>query len=61
MTVARLTALRSFDAARPVYIESESKRWAMRPFPESIAAMRASPCLQIDLPSASGGAVARRP
>ena len=45
------TALRSFDAARPVYIESESKKVGNVAVPEGlIAAMRASPCLRIDLP-----------
>ena len=42
--------LRSFDAARPVYIESESKKVGNVAVPEGlIAAMRRSPCLQIDL------------
>ena len=46
-------ALRSFDAARPVYIESESKKVGNVAVPEGlIAAMRASPCLRIDLPEA---------
>ena len=45
------TALCSFDAARPVYIESESKKVGNVAVPEGlIAAMRASPCLRIDLP-----------
>ena len=45
------TALRSFDAARPVYIESESKKVGNVAVPEGlIAVMRASPCLQLDLP-----------
>ena len=45
------TALHSFDAARPVYIESESKKVGNVAVPEGlIAAMRASPCLRIDLP-----------
>ena len=44
-------ALRSFDAARPVYIESESKKVGNVAVPEGlIAAMRSSPCLQLDLP-----------
>ncbi len=44
-------ALRGFDAARPVYIESESKKVGNVAVPEGlIAAMRASPCLQLDLP-----------
>ena len=43
-------ALRSFDAARPVYIESESKKVGNVAVPEGlIAAMRSSPCLQLDL------------
>jgi tRNA 2-selenouridine synthase len=43
-------ALRSFDPARPVYIESESKKVGNVAVPEGlIAAMRASPCLQLDL------------
>ena len=45
------TALRSFDAARPVYIESESKKVGNVAVPEGlIAAMRASPCLNLLLP-----------
>jgi len=44
-------ALRSFDPARPVYIESESKKVGNVAVPEGlIAAMRASPCLQLELP-----------
>ena len=44
------TALRSFDAARPVYIESESKKVGNVAVPEAlIAAMRISPCLQLEL------------
>jgi len=43
-------ALRSFDTARPVYIESESKKVGNVAVPEGlIAAMRASPCLRLDL------------
>jgi tRNA 2-selenouridine synthase len=43
--------LRSFDAARPVYVESESRKVGNLAVPESlIAAMRASPCLRLDLP-----------
>lgn len=42
--------LRSFDPARPVYIESESKKVGNVAVPEGlISAMRASPCLRIDL------------
>jgi tRNA 2-selenouridine synthase len=44
-------ALRRFDPARPVYIESESKKVGNVAVPEGlIAAMRASPCLRLDLP-----------
>ncbi|MDI1238271.1 MAG: tRNA 2-selenouridine(34) synthase MnmH [Polaromonas sp.] len=44
-------ALRAFDPARPVYIESESKKVGNVAVPEGlIAAMRAAPCLQLDLP-----------
>ena len=44
-------ALRSFDPAHPVYIESESKKVGNVAVPEGlIAAMRISPCLQLDLP-----------
>lgn len=43
-------ALRSFDQSRPVYIESESKKVGNVAVPEGlIAAMRASPCLRLDL------------
>jgi tRNA 2-selenouridine synthase len=43
--------LRSFDAARPVYVESESKKVGNLAVPESlIAAMRASACLRLELP-----------
>ena len=42
--------LKSFDAAQPVYIESESKKVGNVTVPQGlIDAMRASPCLQIDL------------
>ena len=42
--------LRSFDPARPVYIESESKKVGNVAVPEGlITAMRASPCLHLDL------------
>jgi tRNA 2-selenouridine synthase len=44
-------ALRSFDPLLPVYIESESKKVGNVAVPEGlITAMRASPCLRIDLP-----------
>ncbi len=43
-------ALRSFDPARPVYIESESKKVGNVSVPEGlISAMRASPCLRLEL------------
>jgi tRNA 2-selenouridine synthase len=42
--------LRSFDPARPVYIESESKKVGNVAVPEGlITAMRASPCLRMEL------------
>ena len=42
--------LREFDAARAVFIESESKKVGNLAVPESlIAAMRASPCLRLEL------------
>jgi tRNA 2-selenouridine synthase len=45
------SALRGFDPAKPVYIESESKKVGNVAVPEGlISAMRASPCLQIELP-----------
>ncbi|CAM3561980.1 tRNA 2-selenouridine(34) synthase MnmH [Polaromonas hydrogenivorans] len=44
-------ALRSFDPLLPVYIESESKKVGNVAVPEGlITAMRASPCLRMDLP-----------
>lgn len=43
-------ALKSFDVSRPVYIESESKKVGNVAIPEGlITAMRAAPCLQLDL------------
>lgn len=43
--------LRAFDPARPVYVESESKKIGNVAVPEAlIAAMRASPCLRLELP-----------
>ena len=43
-------SLQGFDPARPVYIESESKKVGNVAVPEAlILAMRASACLQIDL------------
>ncbi|MDB5945186.1 MAG: hypothetical protein JWQ33_212, partial [Ramlibacter sp.] len=42
--------LRLFDAARPVFIESESKKVGNLAVPESLVeAMRASPCLRLEL------------
>ena len=44
-------ALRKLDPARPVFIESESKKVGNVALPESlVAAMRASPCLRLELP-----------
>ena len=44
-------ALRRFDAARPVYVESESRKVGNVAVPESLmTAMRASPCLRVELP-----------
>jgi tRNA 2-selenouridine synthase len=44
------SALRGFDPARPVYVESESKKVGNVAVPDGlIAAMRVSPCLQIEL------------
>ncbi|AEG93006.1 tRNA 2-selenouridine(34) synthase MnmH [Ramlibacter tataouinensis] len=43
--------LRRLDPARPVYVESESKKVGNVAVPEAlIAAMRASPCLRLELP-----------
>jgi len=43
--------LRSFDPARPVFVESESKKVGNVAVPESLmAAMRASECLRLELP-----------
>ena len=42
--------LRSFDAARPVYVEAESRKVGDRALPEALlAAMRASECLHVQL------------
>lgn len=49
----RLTwaTLRGFDPARPVYIESESKKVGNVAIPDGlVSAMRSAPCLQLDLP-----------
>jgi tRNA 2-selenouridine synthase len=44
-------ALRGFDAARPVYVESESKKVGNLAVPDAlIERMRASPCLRLELP-----------
>jgi tRNA 2-selenouridine synthase len=44
------TALQAFDTARPVYIESESKKVGNVVVPDSLmAAMRRSPCLHLQL------------
>jgi tRNA 2-selenouridine synthase len=46
-------ALRGFDTGRPVYVESESRKVGNVAVPEAlIAAMRASPCLRLELPLA---------
>ena len=46
-------ALSRFDPARPVYVESESKKVGNVAVPDTLmAAMRASPCLRLDLPEA---------
>ncbi len=43
--------LRGFDPARPVYVESESRKVGNLAVPAPlIEAMRASPCLRVDLP-----------
>ena len=43
-------ALRALDAARPVYVEAESKKVGNLTLPEPlIAAMRASACLRVEL------------
>ena len=43
-------ALKRFDAARPIYVESESKKVGNVAIPEGlITAIRAAPCLQLDL------------
>ena len=47
-------ALRHFDAGRPVYVEAESKKVGNLTVPaELMVAMRASPCLRVDLSLAS--------
>lgn len=43
--------LRGLDPARPVFVESESKKVGNVTVPQAlIAAMRASPCIRLDLP-----------
>lgn len=45
--------LRSFDPARPVFVESESRKVGNVAVPEGLmAAMRASPCVKLELPQA---------
>ncbi|MFN3715175.1 MAG: tRNA 2-selenouridine(34) synthase MnmH [Thiobacillus sp.] len=45
------SALSRFDPARPVYVESESRRIGALTVPEAlIAAMRSSPCIRIEAP-----------
>lgn len=44
-------ALRAFDPARPVFVESESRKVGNLAVPEAlITAMRESPCLRLELP-----------
>ncbi len=46
------SALRGFDAERPVYVESESKKVGERHVPDAlIETMRASGCLRIEAPA----------
>jgi tRNA 2-selenouridine synthase len=46
-----LHALRGLDAARPVVVESESKKIGRVQVPDGLlSAMRASPCIRVDLP-----------
>ncbi len=47
-------ALRTFDPAREVYVEAESKRVGNVALPESLVdAMRGSPCLTLEMPLAA--------
>ncbi|MHB1144191.1 MAG: tRNA 2-selenouridine(34) synthase MnmH [Thiobacillus sp.] len=47
-------ALNRFDPARPVFVESESKKIGALRVPDAlIAAMHASPCLRLDVPLAA--------
>jgi tRNA 2-selenouridine synthase len=46
-----MTALAGFDAARPVFVEAESRRIGVLQVPDAlIFAIRAAPCLRIDAP-----------
>jgi len=46
-----LGALQGFDPARPVFVESESKKIGRLQVPEALlVAMRGSPCVRVDLP-----------
>ncbi len=48
------SALAGFDPARPVFVESESKKIGTLAVPDAlIAAMRASPCIRIEAPLAA--------
>lgn len=48
------SALSRFDSARPVFVESESKKIGALRVPDAlITAMRASPCLRLDVPQAA--------
>ncbi len=50
---ALVAALQRFDPARPVYVESESKRIGTLQVPESLlATMREAPCIRLELPRA---------
>ncbi len=49
-----LAKLASFDGSHPVFVESESRRIGRVQVPDALlAAMRASPCIRVDLPNAS--------
>ncbi|MDN0082231.1 tRNA 2-selenouridine(34) synthase MnmH [Crenobacter sp. SG2305] len=48
-----LTAIEALDPARPVFVESESKRIGFVSLPDALfARMHASPCLMVDVPMA---------
>ena len=48
-----VAALQRFEPARPVYVESESKRIGTLQVPESLLArMREAPCIRLELPRA---------